>query len=285
MLHPRRALAGFAILLSFAVSPVNAQSGDAPTLLTLDSGAVQVRYAPGSLDRASKIHDLLYELVTNYTGWSRTRVLPMALILDREQWATRQSPRPYGLPVVIAPGQVALPAFGDEGTISLWRGYLGGWLPLAQDNVFGGKLDEASSLLAADYLGYVEVSKSLIERGGFRADEAWILDVASHIQAITGAGRVRSEAVFALTTFFQRLAQANEAEAVSLGTYADGVSFARWLWFQGRFQEAALIVVNADGWRSMKRIRKIQGKSPDDLVTSAALVERYPALVDWLESF
>ena len=285
MIQLRKALVGLVTLLAFAAFPLEAQSGDAPTLLTLDSGAVQVRYSPGSLERASKIHDLLYELVTSYTGWSRTRVLPMALVLDRDQWETRQSPRPYGLPVVIAPGQVALPAFGDEGTISLWRGYLDGWLPMAQGNVFGGQLDEASSLLAADYLGYVEVSKSLIERGGFKTDEAWILDMASHIQAVTGAGRVRSEAVFALTTFFQRLARANEGEAVSLGAYADGVSFARWLWFQGRFQEAALIIVDADGGRSMKRLRKIQGKSPDDLVTRGALLKRYPALAEWLESF
>ena len=135
--HHRLPAAAVAFLLAgvLAALPCAAQSlpGDRskplPYLLDVGDMFALVRYSPGALDRASHVQRRFALLAEDFRKWSKQPVPLSVVLLSRTDWEALDLAVPYGLPAHLANGEVALCAWGDLGTVNLWRSLLGGELP------------------------------------------------------------------------------------------------------------------------------------------------------------
>jgi hypothetical protein len=179
----------FALLLMSAVAtaataaPLPAE--DVPpalraSLLVLGAEECEVRYAPGSLDRAAHVLEWLCELGSGGGLGSAGRVPLVALVMGRDEWQRSGLSCPYGLPCGLEPGAVALPAAGDAETVALWAAVLGD-LPALAGTPLLGTSEEAASLAPADALAMPLLARQRVVAAGFAADEDWLLDLLAHV--------------------------------------------------------------------------------------------------------
>jgi hypothetical protein len=242
-------------------------------LLDLPGDHSMVRYTPGALARASTVQTWMGYLAEDYSYWSRRPTRLGAIVIDREQWVEMEIVQPYGLPASLGGGRVALPAYGDEDTVSRWRKLLGGTLPMATDSPVRGTADEAASLLAADNLGQLEVARQLVPISGLHPQESWVTDVLAHLTVLSALERFDPAAGSDLALFYEQLAR---VPAGPLSEYRDGLGFPEWLAFQARFFQAAEAIAGQER-RPLRALVKLEQKHGGRL-SGAALYAEYPEL-------
>ena len=106
-----------ALILLALPTPAAAQN----QLVDLPGDQAMVRYIPGALARASNVQRWLGYIAEDFSTWSKRPTRLAALVMDREQWESMELRQPYGLPATLGSGRIALPAYGDDGTVTRWR--------------------------------------------------------------------------------------------------------------------------------------------------------------------
>jgi hypothetical protein len=219
-------------------------------LLLLADDACDVRYVPGSLDRAAHVEEWLRALtiggVRRTGGGSRV----VAVVLDRESWGQARLACPYGMPCFAGERVVALPAAGDAGTVALWRAQLGG-LPVLDGVPFLGTPEEAASLWPADQVAASLAARSLLATSGLHADEEWVMDLLGHALALDAAHQAHVD--LPLVAFWHTLL---ERPAPSRDD-AEGNELRR----QARLFSAAESMLGGSHKLSVKSLRKMQEKA------------------------
>jgi hypothetical protein len=181
-----------------------------PYLLTLPDESAPVLYTPGSLDRAA--HTQAWLRVVTETSWLRLKYAePLRIVvLPRDEWERMGTGVPYGLPLVSERGVLALPAQGDDGTVALWRTAVDE-LPPIPGNPLMGTIDEAASLVAADFVAAPAAGSLLALGSGFSPAEDWVGELLGHLLALDAAreeGMGRAEAMSAFWREIRRSADA-----------------------------------------------------------------------------
>jgi hypothetical protein len=261
-------------------------SGDVAGLPLLDlrGNYVPVRYSAGSLQRATQIQDPFELLVADFRRWSHTPARLAVLLLSRDEWQESGLTMPYGMPMRMPGSNVATAAWGDAETVALWSRLLGGDLPAVEDSPLRSTAGESASLVAADLLALFEGARLMVEDAGYAGAEPWIGDVVAHTVAATVIARGFAGGVADARRVYRNLG-ATRTTPLPLTAYRAGLQLDDWLWFQSRFFEAALAILDAEKRGAGKSIVKLAKGSGGPLPASA-LVDRYPALRRWLvESF
>lgn len=191
---------------------------DLPHLLTLPDEVAPVRYSPGSLDRASHAQDWLREMAITAAKRTRRAAPVRVVVLPREEWEQLGTGVPYGLPLVSPAGVLALPATGDAGTVALWRDAVGALPPIPGTPLLG-TVEEAASLVAADFVAAPAAGSLLALAGGLVPAEPWVGELLGHMLALDAAYQERmgrAEAMLAFWAGIRRAAPPAEGDALGL---------------------------------------------------------------------
>jgi hypothetical protein len=225
------------------------------SLLLLSDDACEVRYVPGSLDRAAHVEPWLRELATGAAKRTRVAAPLVALVLPRDEWQQARLPCAYGVPCAAGDRVLALPAAGDSGTVALWRGILGA-LPALEGQPLMGTAEEASSLVPADAYGSFLASRDLVRAAGFAADEPWVTDLLAHAVALDAARQSRSGRGEALAAFWEVV----RGQGPPASRPGAPLLLAGELFRQARIFLAAQALLGSDGRLPAKVLRKMQEK-------------------------
>ncbi|MCP4203461.1 MAG: hypothetical protein GY769_16205 [bacterium] len=158
-----------------------------PYLLDVGDRLALVRYSPGALDRASHVQQRFALLAADFRKWNKDAMPIAAVLLSRTDWESLDLAVPYGLPVRLSNGEVALCAWGDFGTVTLWRALLEGPLPQLEGHPLHGSSAEAASLLLTDLLAQGVGARTLLERSGFAGADPDVLNLAAHVVALAAS--------------------------------------------------------------------------------------------------
>lgn len=251
-------------------------------LLELPGDAVSVRYTPGSLDRAVSVQERFLRLLRDFRDWARHDAVLLVYLLSREEWERAGYRSPYGLPEPLEGRALALAAWGDAETVSLWQRLIGGRLPMVPGQPFRGSPEEASSLALADLIARVEVVRNLLPAAGYSGDAIWVDGVMAHAVALSTLQRHEATQLPEATRLFAALASRGAAPGSESSAEADPTSsLAARLGQEGWYFEAALLVAEAEGRAPAKALLK-WARRYSDRVPAADLVGRYPQLGRWL---
>lgn len=275
MSFSRRLAAGLVLLA--ATAP--AAGEEMPFLLDLPvtrERAASVRYTPGSLDRASHVQDRFSLLAADYARWGGDKMPLLVILLSREDWRALGVAMPYGFPVRLPNGAVMLAAWGDAGTVSLWRHLLADGLPEIEGTPLRGTAEEAASLLITDLLGQIEAARGLLGRGGFGSPQPRIADLMAHALALSAVINHDRERLALLDEVFRQLAAA-PSEIPGAEPRLGG-----WLRYQADAYYAARTLATRRGAASGKLVLKLARRNGGRL-TADDLRRRFPELGPWLE--
>ena len=267
-----------AALALAGVIPITAQ--DLPFLLDLPvtpDRAAAVRYTPGSLDRASHVQDRFSLLAADFSRWGGSKLPMLVVLLSRDDWKRIGIQLPYGFPVRLPNGTVMLAAWGDPGTVELWRHLLVEGLPQLEGTPIRGTPDEAASLIITDLLGQIEASRGLLSRSGFGSPVPRINDFMAHTLALSAVLNHDRGRLALLDSVFRQLEVA-PAEIPGAEPTLGG-----WLRYQGDAYRAARLLAAKRGNASAKQLLKLTKKAGGSL-SPADLRKRFPELVPWLDT-
>ncbi len=252
-----------------------------PELLTLPSETVPVRYSPGALDRASLVLERLEALAQDFHRWHADVEGLHGVVLGPDDWAASGLRRPYGLPDRADANGVALPAWGNEASVALWRRLWGGPLPVGADEPLRGTAEEGASLALADVLGQVELARLVADRAAPRA-EAWARELLAHVLALAAFELHESGRAAEIADLYARLAASSAVHpAPGPRDFRDGLPVDDWLATQPVFYRGAVVVVAKDGTNAVRRLLGDCRKNGGERLMSS-LLERYTALGPWL---
>ena len=260
-------------LLAGSVAPGHAQplppaatSVELPHLLTLPDAAAPVRYSPGSLDRASHAQDWLRELAVVAAKRTRRAVPLRVVVLPREEWERLATGVPYGLPLVSSAGVLALPATGDAGTVALWRDAVGALPPIPGTPLLGS-VEEAASLVAADFVAAPAAGSLLALAGGLAPEEPWVGELLGHMLALDAAYQERMGRAEAMLAFWTRIRRAAPP--------AQGDELGRELRRHASLAAAAEAILGSERRVPGKALRKLQERGGGSL-RAADLAAEWP---------
>lgn len=223
-------------------------------LLLLADDACEVRYVPGTLDRAAHVETWLRGLAFGAARRTRHPARLVGLVLGREEWEQARLACPYGLPCRAGARVVALPAAGDAETVALWRRLLG-TLPAFAGTPFVGTAEEAASLAPADALAGVVAARDLVKAAGFGGDEPWVVDLLAQALSLDAARQERSGRAEDLESFWGTVRR----RAV-LEESAGADPLLRELVHQSRLFFAAEALLGSEGRLPVRTLRKLQEK-------------------------
>lgn len=276
-------VAAFVALIGGGICQVRAQTGGGqPFLLTLPGDAVVVNYAPGSLDRAYHVQQRLELLVGDASRWSGERLRLRVFVLGRAEWSEMGVGLPYGLPARLPGDVLAVPAAGDDGTVALWTRLRGAPPPALPGRPLAGTPQEAASLALSDLLTEIEAARTLLALARLRGETPWVHQVMAHLLALSAFERYERARLDEIGRFFSDLGR-QVSETPALERYTEGLDLATLLWFESRFHAGARRVLDDGKKNEAKVVLKLARKN-GGVLRRAALLERYPALADWLRS-
>lgn len=253
-------------------------------LLDLPGDTAAVRYSPGSLDRAVQLQDSFEALVEDVRGWTRSKVGLVVLLLNREEWQAAGLTRPYGVPEGAGGRGLAVPAWGDDGTVGLWRGLLGSRLPTLPDQPLRGTPEQSASLAVADLVGDLEGARILLRAAGISGSEPWVDHVLAHAVLLSNVQNHHRERLADVRMVFAGLAATGGGRAAyPLAVAGAPPSLAASLWFDSQYFTAAEMLVGPNGKFPIKAIFR-QARQAGGRISAADLQTRCPELGDWLRS-
>ncbi|MEM9293973.1 MAG: hypothetical protein AAGD01_20000 [Acidobacteriota bacterium] len=284
-------VAGAALFASLPAA--TAQGGDGSATISdsrflpaITGEWVMVRYAPGSLDRAARLHtrlDQLYEYLDRYADVNSTATV---YVLSEEHWENRDPGQPYGFPVRLSGNAAAVPAWGSPATVELWSRLLG-TVPSNQDFLARGSESEAGSLVLADSFLALDLCRLHIESlGMFRGPDAqWLAEVATHIACLSarrsGQGPLLIEPAMLLSVVPGLEPPTRPGrDGLALDSYGPGVAMPTWLWYQAQAAVAADLVFQTHERRGWKRMVRAWEKKKAPL-TWNDVASLTPTLVAW----
>ncbi len=258
------------------------------TLLSETGCAVRYRDA---LDRAHHVLRRLEVLSFHFRRWARAPVPTAVWLADRAMWRESGILVDFGLPVRTGQSSILVPAAGDAGTVALWRGWLGkDGLPDLPGSPLVGTGAEVATLVVADDLLQLEAARGFVRRVGLFGGEVWAGELVAHVVAQSLVRRYEPERVAGFLDLFSIL-ERRFAPGWPLDRFAPQLSGAsaaaeveRWLWFQGRFADAARRVLDRGGRDTVEEILQAQRKGKGRPLGNE-LLRRYPDLGEWLDSF
>ncbi len=259
---------------------VPAAAQDLPFLLDLPvtpERAAAVRYTPGSLDRASHVQDRYSLLAADFGRWSGEKLPLLVMLLSREDWQRLGVQLPYGFPVRLPNGTVMLAAWGDSGTVELWRHLLAEGLPPLEGTPIRGTPDEAASLVITDLLGQIEAARGLLTRGGFGSPQPRINDFMAHTLALSAVLNHDRSRLALLDSLFRQL------EVAPADIPGAEPNLGGWLRYQGDAYRAARTLAAKRGNASAKQLLKLARRAGGSL-SAADLRRRFPELAPWLDA-
>lgn len=285
--------AALAVFGSAAVAAAPAPAADAnlPSLLNLRGARSTVRYSPGSLDRAAHVQARLDALAEDFAAWGGGQRELLAFVLGPEDWQAAGLSRAYGLPELTGPGggaAIALPAWGDGHTITVWRALLGtGGAPLlwSAGTPVRGTPEEAASLAAADLLAQIELAREFVDRQHLAGGPPWLRELLAATVARAAFERHEAERRAEIVDFFAALARgaASAEPAGALTEYREDLPYPDRVAASARFFAAAGFLLDRDRAKTVPLLVKMAAKSGRPLVPGD-LLPRYPGLGAWLEA-
>ena len=262
-------------------------SGPAEPLLAYQGEEVAIRYGPGALDRAVHVARRL-DLVLGELRRSLEVSLPLtAVVLSREEWERMGIQRTYGLPQPLSVGSIAVPAWGDPGTVRKWRTWLGTDVPDIGGVPIAGTAEDASSLMLSDIVLQVEVCEMMLNRTPAAVADRWILGLLSHLAAVglwsDFEPRRMPEIEMVWSRMRGELPLLLELEPARLEKGLKPLTMERWLLAESYLFDGAMRAHAAGGPRAFRKLLKTMVKDQKP-PTREQLVALYPPLAAWLES-
>lgn len=227
-----------------------------PDLLLLPGRFCEVRYAPGSLDRATALQqrlDTLVEALMGLVPKSAGTLVPRLRLLDRERWEASGSDRPWGLPAPVGELELAVAAHGDPATVELARRLTGGYLPPLTGDPLIGTGEEAASLEVADAILQVELAAAWARASGIRGERPWIDGLLAHALARLAWERTDPDRMPAIADLFDRFAAARRAAAPPLASFRHDLSVEERLAFDARLLRGADLLWVKKGSTGLRR--------------------------------
>lgn len=268
---------------AFAGEPCLAQ-GTSMFLLDLPGDRVGVRYSHGSLDRAVQVQDTYDALVEDFRGWTRAKVDLVILLLSRDEWKESGFAYPYGMSEAAGGRGLALPSWGDDGTVELWRGLLGTRLPTQPDQPMRGTPEQTASLSIADLIGSIDAARILMRASGISGDRPWVDGVVSQVVVLSNIQSHHAARLSDVRMVFGDLAvRGGGPGAHGLTAAPEPPSLAVRLWYESQFFTGAALLSSATCKHPAKAIFK-QARKNGGLVQAADLLAECPELGTWLES-
>lgn len=253
-------------------------------LLDLPGDKVGVRYSHGSLDRAVQLQDSYELLVEDFRSWTRAKVNLVILLLSRDEWKESGFGYPYGMSEAAGGRGLALPSWGDDGTVELWRGLLGSRLPTQPDQPMRGTPEQTASLAVADLIGAIDAARILLRGGGYRGDQLWVDGLVSQVVVLS---HIESHHVARLPdvrmAFGDLANKAGGAGAYPLSAFPTPPSLAARLWFESQFFNGAALLSSPSCKYPAKALFK-QARKNGGLVQANELMAECPELDTWLKS-
>ncbi len=249
-------------------------------LLHLPGDLVNVRYTPGSLDRAANLQYRLELASRTFKRSVDSRLEIDVYVLSREEWRQARYDVPYGVPVRVGTRALAAPAEGDDGTVQLWSGLLRGMLPAVAGSPIRGTPQQAATMILADFLAQLLVSEILVDEVGIAGNQQWVRGLMTHVASVEFVKRHEESRLRDLDAMYGLLAQHAGPRAFSAREYAPDLGFGDWLWFQAQFHAGAQTIVAKEGKGSLKKMKKMRGKA-GGVLSDEQLLRRYDALDEW----
>jgi hypothetical protein len=282
------------IVVFSLLPPATPAAADAnlPSLLNLRGARSTVRYSPGSLDRAAHVQARLDALAEDFATWGGGQRELLAFVLGPEDWQAAGLLRAYGLPELTGPAGnagIALPAWGDDRTIAVWRALLGtagGPLPWSAGTPVRGTPEEAASLAAADLLAQIDLAREFVDRARLAGGPPWIRELLAATVARAAFERHEAERRQEIVDFFGALARGAASAGAAGGAligYRDDLPYPERVAASGRFFAAAGFLLDRDRAKTVPRLMKLAGKNGRPLAPGD-LLPRYPGLKEWLEA-
>jgi hypothetical protein len=253
-------------------------------LLNLRGDAVKIRYAPGSLDRASHIQDRFELLVSDCKSWTHNPLPLVVYVLGSEEWQAAEVERPYGLPQRLSTSELAVASWGDAESVGLWRDLLGRRLPVIEGTVLRGSPEEVASIALHNLMAVVEAFEMCLAGSGISGDQPWIEGFLVQVMTRSFIQKHEAGRLSEVDGIFASLSERGGGPgALSLSQALEPDSPTEWLWAEAQFYQAARLLAEEEGKAPAKAVFKLAGKRNGDL-KAADLVAHFPLLADWLKA-
>jgi hypothetical protein len=251
-------------------------------LLDLRGDSVKVRYAPGSLDRASHSQDRFELVVSDCKSWAHHSMPLVVYVLGPEEWQAADVDRPYGLPQHMSSTELAVASWGDAQTVALWKNLLGRRLPVVEGTALRGSPEEVASIALQNVLAVVEAFEMCLAGSGITGDQPWIDSFLVQVMTRSFIQKHEAGRLSEVDGVFASLSERGGGPgAISLQQALEPDSLTQWLWAEAQFYEAARLLAEEEGKAPAKAVLKLAGKQKGRL-QAAALMAEFPILADWL---
>lgn len=277
----------------------SADSSDLDTIraLGLDSLAagVTVYHSPGYRERAAAIGPMLYGALRFYADSLGVRTDFRLAVLDRDAWG-RVSRHPYGLPYVSSRKGVSvavLPADGAGAVYDAYRAYEERLPPRIRDRVerLGLTWGQAARQMV-DLVGLHEVGHAIAYAFGARTPAKWLNEVtASYLaDAYLSALRPGRATVWELMTDASLAVHRPRHHTLDdFERLYTAVGVSDYIWYQSAFAKRAGTLVEAYGFRFLKRLRKEQAATSHGELSNAEVLKTLesfaPGFQEWAAAF
>ena len=251
-------------------------------LLDLRGDSVKVRYAPGSLDRASHSQDRFELVVSDCKSWAHNSMPLVVYVLGPEEWQAADVDRPYGLAQHMSSTELAVASWGDAQTVALWKDLLGRRLPVVEGTALRGSPEEVASIALQNVLAVVEAFEMCLSGSGITGDQPWIDGFLVQVMTRSFIQKHEAGRLSEVDGVFASLSERGGGPgAISLQQGLEPDSLTQWLWAEAQFYEAAKLLAEEEGKAPAKAVFKLAGKQKGSL-QAAVLVAEFPILADWL---
>jgi hypothetical protein len=265
-------------------APGLGQGGSSMFLLDLPGESVAVRYSHGSLDRAVQVQDNFELMVGDFRGWTRTKVGLILFLLSRDEWQELDYRQPYGVPEAAGGRGIALPAWGDDGTVEVWQKLLGTRLPVMPDQPLRGTPEQVASLGVGDLVASIEAAQIMLRAAGITGDQPWVERVVTQVVVLSNIQEHHGGRLADVRMVFGDLAKAGGGPAAyPLSALVAPPSLRARLWFDSQCFNGANLLAGPDGKYPAKALFK-QARKNGGLVRAADLLAKSPELNTWLQT-
>lgn len=269
---------------ALAPNPAAGQGSSAMFLLDLPGETVAIRYSHGALERAVQVQDNFELMVGDFRTWTRTKVGLVLFLLSREEWKEMDYRAPYGVPEAAGGRGIALPAWGDDGTVEVWQKLLGTRLPVLPDQPSRGTPEEVASLGVGDLMASIEAAQIMLRAAGISGDQPWVDGVLKQVVVLSNIQDHHAARLSDVRMVFGDLSKAGGGSAAyPLTAMASPPSLRARLWFDSQFFNGANLLVGPEGKYPAKAIFKHARKN-GGRVRAADLLAECPELATWLDT-
>ncbi len=251
-------------------------------LLPLAGDRVNVRYTPGSLDRAANVQTRLETELRSYYRWIDANLGINVYVLSREEWEGAGYDINYGMPLRVGRASLAAPALGDDGTVALWSDILDGILPRVVGLPILGTPQQAASMVLADVLLQLQAAEILVDEVGLAGDQHWVRGLATHVAVVEFVRRNEPARMPDLDGMYELLTRDRAPQSMSVRDYVPEMNLEDWFWFQAQFHAGAKVLLDKTGKGGLKKLNKMR-KRGDGLLRGERVLKEFKGVEEWFQ--